>query len=116
MSEYPKIAGLLARASSNLRGSNKSWLGVLFENSIVCHVFYAIWFWGAVRLCGFLGLFVFGLPGSGFCLGLGWALVWFSGLCTDCCSGWLLFWGWLGFCWFCLESLILAQDERWRRA
>ena len=23
---------------------------------------------------------------------------------------------WLGFCWFCLESLILAQDERWRRA
>ena len=67
-------------------------------------------------VCGFLGLFVFGLPGSGFCLGLGWALVWFSGLCTDCCSGWLLFWGWLGFCWFCLESLILAQDERWRRA
>ena len=49
MSEYPKIAGLLARASSNLRCSNKSWLGVLFENSIVCHVFYAIWFWGAVR-------------------------------------------------------------------
>ncbi|WP_309314085.1 hypothetical protein, partial [Actinomyces johnsonii] len=49
MSEYPKIAGLLARASSNLRGSNKSWLGVLFENSIVCHVFYAIWFWGAVH-------------------------------------------------------------------
>ena len=60
---------------------------MLFENSIVCHVFYAIWFWGAVRLCGFLGLFVFGLPGSGFCLGLGWALVWFSGLFTDCCSG-----------------------------
>ena len=63
---------------------------MLFENSIVCHVFYAIWFWGAVRLCGFLGLFVFGLPGSGFCLGLGWALVWFSGLCTDCCSGCLV--------------------------
>ena len=25
-------------------------------------------------VCGFLGLFVFGLPGSGFCLGLGWAM------------------------------------------
>ena len=24
--------------------------------------------------------------------------------------------GWGSFCWFCLESLILAQDERWRRA
>ena len=41
-------------------------------------------------VCGFLGLFVFGLPGSGFCLGLGWALVWFSGLCTDCCPGCLV--------------------------
>ena len=83
-------------------------VGVLFENSIVCHVFYAmalglrmlcVWFWG---------LFCFGLPGPD------------------------LFWGWVGlglvfwtvvlvgtvfgFDWFCLESLILAQDERWRRA
>ena len=62
-------------------------------------------------VCGFLGLFVFGLPGSGFCLGLGWALVWFSGLCTGFSLA-----VWLGVCWFCLESLILAQDERWRRA
>ena len=34
-------------------------------------------------------------------------------------SGWFLVGGWPGFgfgCWFCLESLILAQDERWRRA
>ena len=62
-------------------------------------------------VCGFLGLFVFGLPGSGFCLGLGWALVWFSGLVLTVALA-----VWLGFCWFCLESLILAQDERWRRA
>ena len=78
-------------------------VGVLFENSIVCHVFYAIWFWGAVRLCGFLGLFVFGLPGSGFCLGLGWALVWFSGLFVlTLGSGWLFVVGWglfVGFVW-----------------
>ena len=53
-------------------------MGVLFENSIVCHVFYAmalglrmlcVWFWG---------LFCFGLPGPVFGVGLG--LVWFSGL------------------------------------
>ena len=53
-------------------------------------------------------------------LGVGWGyVVWFSGLFTDCCSGLascFVVWGWLGFCWFCLESLILAQDERWRRA
>ena len=49
-------------------------------------------------------------------LGVGLGLVWFSGL---------LYWLWVladclwlvgAFCWFCLESLILAQDERWRRA
>ena len=68
-------------------------------------------------VCGFWGLFCFGLPGS--CFGVGLGLVWFSGLFTDCCSGLascFVVWGWLGFCWFCLESLILAQDERWRRA
>ena len=53
-------------------------------------------------VCGFLGLFVFGLPGSGFCLGLGWALVWFSGLCTGfalvgSCFG--VGWGFVGFVW-----------------
>ena len=72
-------------------------------------------------VCGFWGLFCFGLPGSlDFCVwGVGLRLVWFSGLFTDCCSGLascFVVWGWLGFCWFCLESLILAQDERWRRA
>ena len=72
-------------------------------------------------VCGFWGLFCFGLPGSlDFCVwGVGLGLVWFSGLFTDCCSGLascFVVWGWLGFCWFCLESLILAQDERWRRA
>ena len=62
-------------------------VGVLFENSIVCHVFYAIWSWGLrMVVCGFWGLFCFGLPGS--CCG-GWV-----GLCglvfwafSDCCSG-----------------------------
>ena len=59
-------------------------------------------------VCGFWGLFCFGLPGS------------------LCCGGWvgpgLVFWTVVlvgtvfGFDWFCLESLILAQDERWRRA
>ena len=72
-------------------------------------------------VCGFWGLFCFGLPGSWLLwlgVGLGY-VVWFSGLFTDCCSGLascFVVWGWLGFCWFCLESLILAQDERWRRA
>ena len=102
----------------------KIWMGVLFENSIVCHVFYAMAlgaardFWLCVvfgvcfvLVCLALWVFVFG--------GLGWAWSGFLDCCTDCCSGWLLcfvVWGWLGFCWFCLESLILAQDERWRRA
>ena len=66
-----------------------------------------VWFWG---------LFCFGLPGPCFGVGLGLGLV-FWAMCTD-----FGFWlaavcGWLGLvCWFCLESLILAQDERWRRA
>ena len=99
-------------------------VGVLFENSIVCHVFYAIWSWG-LRMVGFCLLcVVFGACFVLVCLapvvGVGWGhVVWFSGLFTDCCSGLascFVVWGWLGFCWFCLESLILAQDERWRRA
>ena len=73
-------------------------LGVLFENSIVCYVFYAIWFWGAARLCGFLGLFVFGLPGSGFCLGLGWAM-WSGFLGFVLAFPWLFGWGFVGFVW-----------------
>ena len=118
----PRLVELLARAKAKSRDLTDIWLGVLFENSIVCHVFYAIWSWGLrMVVCGFWGLFCFGLPGSlDFCVwGVGLGLVWFSGLFTDCCSGLascFVVWGWLGFCWFCLESLILAQDERWRRA
>ena len=82
-------------------------------------MFFMPWPWGLrVFVCGFWGLFCFGLPGS-LLFGVGLGLVWFSGLFTDCCSGLascFVVWGWLGFCWFCLESLILAQDERWRRA
>ena len=71
-------------------------------------------------VCGFWGLFCFGLPGFWLLwLGVGWGhVVWFSGLCANVLwgSGWLFVVGWGLFCWFCLESLILAQDERWRRA
>ena len=99
-------------------------LGVLFENSIVCHVFYAIWSWG-LRMVGFCLLcVVFGACFVLVCLalwifvfgGLGWAwsgfldcVLTFFGVLAGC-------FGWLGFCLFSLESLILAQDERWRRA
>ena len=63
---------------------------------------------------------------------VGW-VGWLVGVVVDClivhcvtsfclpvllCVGWVVF---LGACfglsaWFCVESLILAQDERWRRA
>ncbi|WP_309336608.1 hypothetical protein, partial [Actinomyces oris] len=55
-------------------------VGVLFENSIVCHVFYAMALGAAHGFCcvWFLGLFCFGLPGP------------------LCCGGWvgpgLVFW------------------------
>ena len=96
---------------------------MLFENSIVCHVFYAMAL-GAARDFGCVWF-------------LGFVLFWFawSSLLFFCCGGWvgpgLVFWavvltlgsgwplfvvGWGLICWFCLESLILAQDERWRRA
>ena len=93
-------------------------VGVLFENSIVCHVFYAmalgaahvgVWFLGFCFVLVCLALFV---------VGLGWAWSGFLDCCTDC-GFWLAACLWLvgaWFCWFCLESLILAQDERWRRA
>ena len=96
-------------------------MGVLFVNSIGCHVFYAMAL-GAAHDFGcvwFLGLFCFGLPGPHFfCCG-GWVgpgLVFWTVVLT-LGSGWLCLWL-VGarFCWFCLESLILAQDERWRRA
>ena len=97
----------------------KIWLGVLFENSIVCHVFYAMAL-GAARVCvWFLGFVLFWFAWSCFfVVGLGWAwsgfldcVLTFFGVLAGC-------FGWLGslVCWFCLESLILAQDERWRRA
>ena len=59
-------------------------VGVLFENSIVCHVFYAMAL--GLRMVDFCllcvvfwGLFCFGLPGP-LCCGVGLGLVWFSGL------------------------------------
>ena len=69
-------------------------MGVLFENSIVCHVFYAIWSWG-LRMVGFCLLcvvfgacFVLVCLASGCCgWGLGGAWSGFLG-CSDCCSGW----------------------------
>ena len=76
---------------------------------------------GLFVVCGFWGLFCFGLPGFWLLwLGVGWGyVVWFSGLFLTVALAWLHALlcgvGW-GFCWFCLESLILAQDERWRRA
>ena len=70
-------------------------------------------------VCGFLGLVLFWFAWSCFfVVGLGWAwsgfldcVLTFFGVLAGC-------FGWLEslVCWFCLESLILAQDERWRRA
>ena len=48
-------------------------------------------------------------------VGLGFGLVFWAVVLT-LGSGWLFVVGWGLICWFCLESLILAQDERWRRA
>ena len=76
--------------------------------------------WGlrvTLVVCGFWGLFCFGLPGPHLCGG--WVGPWsgFLGCCTDFGFWLAVVCGWLGLvCWFCLESLILAQDERWRRA
>ena len=56
-------------------------LGVLFENSIVCHVFYAIAL-GAARDFGcvwFLGFVLFWFAWLSV-VGVGLGLVWFSGL------------------------------------
>ena len=79
--------------------------GVLFENSIVCLV---------VFVCCFLPRLVGGLP---VFLLMGCGLFYFASF------DWLLGQIFLirilpGLCsrGFCLESLILAQDERWRRA
>ena len=73
-------------------------------------LFGCVWFLGLV-LFWFAWLLLWGL---------GWAM-WsgFLGCLLTVALAWLhvlLCGAWLGFCWFCLESLILAQDERWRRA
>ncbi|WP_216666300.1 hypothetical protein, partial [Actinomyces faecalis] len=69
---------------------------MLFENSIVCHVFYAI-----VGMAGLLFLgsgcscFVFGLPAFGPVLGLGWV------------GPGLVFWAFVlsvGWSWFCVGA------------
>ena len=60
-------------------------MGVLFENSIVCHVFYAMALGLRMILvvCGFLGS-CFVLVCLALCLGLGWAWSGFLDCCTDC--------------------------------
>ena len=82
---------------------------MLFENSIVCHVFYAIalgaahgcvWSFGVCFVLVCLALICVGV-------GLGFGLVFWTVVLVGAV---------FGFDWFCLESLILAQDERWRRA
>ena len=79
--------------------------------------------WGcACCVCGFGGCFVLVcLVLISFVVGVGLGLVWFSGLFVlTVALAWLHALlcgvGWGLICWFCLESLILAQDERWRRA
>ena len=70
-------------------------MGVLFENSIVCHVFYAMAL-GAARVCVVFGvLFCFGLPGSLLWGWVGPGLVFWTVVLT-LGSGWLLVCGWLG--------------------
>ena len=70
-------------------------VGVLFENSIVCHVFYAMALGLRMILvvCGFGVCFV--LVCLALCLGLGWAWSGFLDCCTDC-GFWLAVCGWLG--------------------
>ena len=86
-------------------------VGVLFENSIVCHVFYAIWSWGlcmACLLCVVFGAcFVLVCLASGCC---GWGLggaMWsgFLGCLLTVALAWLhallcgVGWGFVGFVW-----------------
>ena len=74
-------------------------VGVLFENSIVCHVFYAMALGLRVILvvCGFWGFVLFWFAWPSFLLlwGLGWAWSGFLDCCTDC-GFWLAVCGWLG--------------------
>ena len=104
-------------------------VGVLFEISIVC-LFFVPWsVCGVVGSCVVAATVVCGGGCVGSC-GVVGGLFLFSGLflffwlwvAVACVLAWLLgcVWWWLVaglFCfWFFLESLILAQDERWRRA
>ena len=56
-------------------------MGVLFENSIVCHVFYAMALGLRMILvvCGFWGFVLFWFAWLSV-VGVGLGLVWFSGL------------------------------------
>ena len=54
-------------------------VGVLFENSIVCHVFYAMALEAAHVCVWFLGLVLFWFAWLSV-VGVGLGLVWFSGL------------------------------------
>ena len=58
-------------------------VGVLFENSIVCHVFYAIALGAAHGCVWFLGFVLFWFAWLSFCWGLGWAWSGFLDCCTD---------------------------------
>ena len=55
-------------------------VGVLFENSIVCHVFYAMALGLRMFVCGFWGFVLVCLVLISFVVGVGLGLVWFSGL------------------------------------
>ena len=102
------------------------WLEVFWLPAVLCLAFFSVislvvgglgvawlfcWGWVFFAWPVFSSMFVLGGGGLGvsclasFCggLGVGW------GLFSICLAA--AFW-----LWFCLESLILAQDERWRRA
>ena len=85
---------------------------------VSCFVFAVVF--GRVR-GGVSGCFCFrsALPSSGLGgVGLGWGCF-FSGCSARSGFGLVPCWGLARVrvrVWFCLESLILAQDERWRRA
>ena len=59
--------------------SSETSVGVLFENSIVCHVFYAMAL-GAARVCVVFGACFVLVCLALFVVGVGLGLVWFSGL------------------------------------
>ena len=82
-------------------------------------MFFMPWPWGlrmVLVVCGFWGFVLFWFAWPSLLWGwVGPGLVFWTVVLTVG-SGWLFVVGWGLICWFCLESLILAQDERWRRA